>query len=103
MRFDGIDMSAALFGKTPERRKELFYEYGRNTNSFAFPRGARQRSPNVAVRDGKWKLLVNADGSNAELYDIEGDAGETTNLVADNPKHVARLKKVALAWRKSLP
>lgn len=103
MRFDGIDMSAALFGRTPERRKKLFYEYGRNTNSYAFPRAARQRSPNVAIRDGKWKLLVNAEGSGAELYDIEADASETTNLVADNPKHVARLKKAALAWRKSLP
>ena len=102
-RFDGIDMSAALLGKTPERRKELFYEYGRNTNSFAFPRAARQRSPNVAVRDGKWKLLVNADGTDAELYDLEADASETTDLAAQNPKEVARLKKAALAWRKSLP
>ena len=96
-------MSAAFFGETPQRDKALFYEYGRNTNSFAFPRAARQRSPNVAVRDGKWKLLVNADGTDAELYDVEADASETTDLAGRNPKQVARLKKAALAWRKSLP
>jgi arylsulfatase A-like enzyme len=103
IRFDGEDMSAALFGKTPIRKTDLFFEYGRNTNSFAFPRAARQRSPNVAVRDGKWKLLVNADGTGAELYDLEADTSETNDLAAEKPREVSRLRKAALAWRKSLP
>ncbi len=103
MTFDGVDMSAALFGKAPVRSEALFFEYGRNTNSFAFPRAARQRSPNVAVREGKWKLLVNSDGSDVELYDMEADASETTNIAAKHPKQAAQMKKTAIAWRKSLP
>lgn len=102
-RFDGVNMSAAFFGKTPTRNQPLFFEYGRNTNSFAYPRDARNRSPNVAMRDGKWKLLVNSDGTGAELYDIVADAKETIDLAAEHPKHVRRLSKAALAWRKSLP
>jgi hypothetical protein len=47
--------------------------------------------------------LVNADGVGAELYDVVADAGEKRNLAADQPEVVARLKKAALGWRKSLP
>ena len=96
-------MSAALFGKESARSKTLFFEYGRNTNSFAYPRAARQRSPNVAVREGKWKLLVNSDGRDAELYDIAADPGETADVAGKHPKQVARMKETALAWRRSLP
>jgi arylsulfatase A-like enzyme len=99
---DGEDMSAALYGKPVRRTKSLFWEYGRNTNSFAFPQG-QHRSPNVAVREGSWKLLVNADGSGAELYDVIADASETKNLAMEEPEVTQRLKKAALDWRKSLP
>jgi arylsulfatase A-like enzyme len=100
---DGRNVSAALFGKTPVRKKPLFFEYGRNTNSFTYPQDPRHRSPNVAVLDGKWKLLVNSDGTGAELYDMAADPKETTDLASDNGPQVRRLTTAALAWRRSLP
>jgi arylsulfatase A-like enzyme len=100
---DGEDMIAAIRGESPTRTKPLFWEYGRNNTSFAYPQDAKHRSPNVAVRDGNWKLLVNADGTGAELYDLAADAGETRNLAADKPEVAKRLTEKALAWRKSLP
>ena len=84
------------------RTKPLFWEYGRNTNAFAFPRG-RDRSPNVAVREGDWKLLVNADGSDTQLYDLKTDPKESHNVADKNPDVAARLKEKALAWRNALP
>jgi hypothetical protein len=57
----------------------------------------------VAVREGKWKLLVNVDGSNVELYDLSVDQNETTNVAERNPKIAKRLTAGALSWRKSLP
>jgi arylsulfatase A-like enzyme len=102
-RPDGEDMTTAIRGESPARTKPLFWEYGRNDKSFAFPKGEQHRSPNVAVRDGDWKLLVNADGSGAELYDLSKDANETRNLAPDNPEVAKRLAEKALAWRKSLP
>ena len=99
--FDGEDVSAAWFGKALTRAKPLFWEYGRNTQAFKYPAG-RDRSPNVAVRDGQWKLLVNADGTQAELYDLEQDVQETCNLVAQEQAVAARLRQLALDWRHGL-
>ncbi len=97
---DGEDMSAALLGKPVARKGPLFWEYGRNPKSFAYPAG-RDRSPNVAVRDGRWKLLLNADGTGAELYDLAADPKESAPV--EDPEVAKRLTERALAWRKSLP
>ncbi|MCX7007226.1 MAG: sulfatase-like hydrolase/transferase [Kiritimatiellaeota bacterium] len=96
------DVSAAWFGKTLKRTKPLFWEYGRNNKAFKYPAG-RDRSPNVAVRDGKWKLLVNAEGTQTELYDLEKDANETQNLAEQQTEIAARLRQLALDWRRALP
>jgi arylsulfatase A-like enzyme len=102
-RLDGEDLSAAFTGGASLRTKSLFWEYGRNTNSFAYPKEPKDCSPNVAVREGRWKLLVNADGSGAALYDIEADPKETKNVAAENADVTRRLSEAALQWRKSLP
>jgi arylsulfatase A-like enzyme len=99
---DGMDASRALLGRPLERMKPIFWEYGRNPASFSYPAG-RDRSPNVAVRDGRWKLLVNADGAGAELYDMAADAQESRNLASAEAGVARRLTDAALAWRKSLP
>lgn len=100
---DGEDLSRALLGDTPLRTQPLFWEYGRNETSFAYPKDAEHRSPNVAVRAGAWKLLVNADGAGAQLYDVVADREEAKNVAAEHPSVVARLSELALSWRKSLP
>jgi arylsulfatase A-like enzyme len=101
---DGEFMDAALRGKPEKRTRPLFWEYGRNETAFAYPGEAtKNRSPNVAVRDGNWKLLVNADGTGAELYDLADDPNEATNRAAVAPELAKRLTDAALKWRKSMP
>jgi len=102
VELDGEDMSAAWMGKPIKRARPLFWEYGRMSD-YLYPKEPGDRSPNVAARDGKWKLLVNADGSQMELYDIKADPKETTNLAERRPDVAKRLADQALAWRKSLP
>jgi hypothetical protein len=70
---------------------------------FRYPTVKADRSPNVAVREGRWKLLVNADGTGAELYDLAADPDEARDAAGDNPDVARRLKEMAVAWRKSLP
>jgi arylsulfatase A-like enzyme len=100
---DGEDLGDAFFGKAVMRSKPLFWEYGRNTNSFGYPGIARNRSPNVALREGDWKLLINADGTGAELYRLPTDSSESHDVAAGHRDLVDRLSSAALAWRNSLP
>ena len=99
---DGEDLSAAWLGREMLRKRPLFWEYGRNPTAFLYP-GGRDRSPNVAMRDGPWKLLLNADGSGPELYDLASDRTEQHNLAAEKPALAKRLTEAALQWRGSLP
>jgi len=101
--FDGQNMAPTLFGAEPIRAAALFWEYARNTNSFAFPGDPKNRSPNVAMREGNWKLIVQADGSRAELYDLEKDRNEQSNLANEQPERTRQMTEAALRWRRSLP
>ncbi|WP_395741386.1 sulfatase-like hydrolase/transferase [Prosthecobacter sp.] len=107
---DGEDMSAALRGEKTARHKPLLWEYGRKPGEagkvkggFPYPKEPNSKSPNVAIRDGAWKLLVNADGTQTELYHLGKDPGETTNLADTERDTAERLKKAALDWRAALP
>jgi arylsulfatase A-like enzyme len=99
---DGEDLSAALLGSPKVRSRPLFWEYGRNASSFAFPKG-RDRSPNLAMREGPWKFLINADGTSPQLYNLRTDAGESTNVADKNPRVTARLTKELNAWWATIP
>jgi arylsulfatase A-like enzyme len=109
--FDGEDLSSVLRGAKSARSKPLLWEYGRKPQAagakgirtFPYPHEPDAKSPNVAIRDGDWKLLINADGTGAELYDLATDRNETHNLAAEKPDIANRLTDAALAWRKSLP
>jgi arylsulfatase A-like enzyme len=59
--------------------------------------------PDLAVRDGRWKLLCEYDGSQAQLYDLVNDRGETTNLALVHADIVKRLTAAAIAWHQRLP
>lgn len=99
---DGIDRSGVLLGVPSSGDRTFFWEYGRNNTSFNYPKG-RNRSPSLAIRDGKWKLLVNADGTSEELYDLVEDPSEQNSIAARHPRTAARLKKRLIGWYRGLP
>jgi len=95
---DGQDMSAALLGKPRQRTKPLMWEwrfrvFGQMTN----------RCPMLAIRDGKWKLLMNPDRSRIELYDIPADPTELDNVADQHVQIVKRLSDTLLKWQATLP
>jgi uncharacterized sulfatase len=100
--FDGEDLSGTLTGKaSASRGAPLFWRRppDRKMSLLKPP----QPMPDLAVRDGKWKLLCDYDGSNRLLFDLLADPSETKNLAAEQPETVARLSKVAIAWHRSMP
>ena len=100
---DGQNMAAALKGESIERKSSLFWEYGRNTNSFAYPGNAENRSPNLAMREGEWKLLCKGDGTGVELYNLTADPKEELNLGNSEADRARKMKAALLAWRKKMP
>jgi arylsulfatase A-like enzyme len=100
--FDGEDVSSAFLGRPREKRKDLFWEYGRDA-TYPYPGKASDRSPNCAIRSGNWKALVNADGSGLELYDLSKNETETDNLAARENRRARELSDRLLTWRRSLP
>lgn len=98
-KLDGEDVSDVLLrDQTRPRHGPLFWEW--RSTVFGNPDFI---PPPIAVRDGGWKLLTNRDRSRVELYDIPSDPAETTNLAAAHPEVVARLARLALDWKATLP
>lgn len=98
--FDGVDMSDVLLGKSARSRgRPLFFRRPPDRDSFY----GVENLPDLAVRDGRWKLLCEYDGSQAELYDLAADGGEQANVAGDHPDIVADLKARLLAWHESMP
>ena len=56
--------------------------------------------PRAVVRQGKYKYILSLDGSPDELYNLETDLGERTNIAASDPTDLARLKNELQAWQK---
>lgn len=108
----GKNLSPALRDKKPLDRDAIFGE------TFAHDI-ADLNNPEASllyrwVIEGKWKLLLTYDGADSardrhptmpvdadrrpQLYDLETDPHETSNLAAKNPELVARLAKRISDW-----
>ena len=48
-------------------------------------------------------MLVNADGSRPELYNLATDPKESRNVITERPDIARDLTKLALEWRQALP
>lgn len=101
---DGLDQSESLLGRPPgaERTQPLYWEYGRD-DTYLRPGDERDRSPTLAIRAGNWKLLMNADRSRTELYDLDIDPRESNNVAAEQPDLLQQLSNQLLYWRATLP
>lgn len=88
-KIDGLDIWPLLSGKAKESPHEaLFYFNGNRL---------------MAVRSGPWKLFIKMPGQGkgkkaadqpapkAELFNLDSDIGETTNVAENNPDVVKRL------------
>jgi len=98
---DGQDRSDVLLGKSSKRSEPVFWQYG---HPHAILKGGKpeHQSPTFAMRHGRWKFLVNPDGSEAQLFNLETDKGETTNLLSKEPERAVAMNAQISAWANNL-
>lgn len=95
---DGEAQDDVLFGESRPRTTPLFWEW-----RFRIAGEPFHHSPELAIRDGDWKLYRNPDGSRTELYDLRSDLTQLNNVAEKHPDVVNRLSEKLLAWAKDLP
>lgn len=98
---DGLDRGEVLLGTPSPRTNPVFWQYG---HPHAILKGGKpeHQSPTFAMRDGRWKFLVNPDGSEAQLYDLETDAGEASNLLLKQSDRAAAMARQISDWAKDV-
>ncbi len=94
---DGLDRSDVLLGKASRRAQPVFWQYG---HPHAILKGGKpeHQSPTFAMRDGRWKFLINPDGSEAQLFDLVANEGETTNLLSSDPDRASAMADQVSQW-----
>jgi len=101
-KLDGVERSAVWLGTPSARSKPIFWQYGA-PHAVLKPGKAEYHSPSFAVRDGDWKLLIDPDGSEAQLFNLVKDPGEKNNLLEKQPERVKVLLEQLRIWAADIP
>ncbi len=91
---DGLDVSAVLLGKSMKTKRDIYWYYNNNP----LPGKKENISPALAMRSGKWKFLMQTDGSQQQLYNLATDHRETRNVAAREKHTAASLSAKLAAW-----
>lgn len=86
LALDGLDLSAFLLHQEPLPDRSLFWRY----------------RDQKAVRDGKWKLLVD-EKQGKLLFDLQTDPQESENLAGQQPAVLERLSDQLQDWEREFP
>jgi arylsulfatase A-like enzyme len=79
---DGLSFLPALLGnpKKQQDHEYLYWEFH------------ERKTTNQAIRAGRWKAVRHSPKGPMELYDLEKDLGETTDVAVQNPEIVERMR-----------
>jgi arylsulfatase A-like enzyme len=78
---DGVSVREALESEAaPTEPVPLYWEF-------------HERGFEQAVRMGKWKAVRHGSDQALELYDLEADLSETTDVAVQNPEVVAKIEE----------
>jgi arylsulfatase A len=91
---DGASFAKLLTSGEAPAARPLFWHMPHYCNQGSLPAGA--------VREGNWKLIEHYEDGRCELFDLNTDISETTDLAAREPARVAELRGKLEAWRRAV-
>ncbi len=109
--FDGRDISSLMFAEPGAASPHEAFYYYRETHldavrsgpwKLVFPRPGRNDSEWLLARSGNFLGELLEPVTELELYNLEDDVGETSNIAGDHPDVVARLEVLADRAREEL-
>lgn len=99
VKYDGQSMLSVLKGeKEILRKKPIFWIRPPDRPGYD-----GENNPDLAIRSGDYKLLMDIDGTNIQLYNLMQDIGESENLVEKMPELTIELKRLLLDWYHHYP
>lgn len=91
---DGISLTPLLRQSGGWERDTLYWHYPHYSNAGSAPMGA--------IRQGNDKLIEHFEDGGIELFDLEKDPNETTDLSAELPAKARDLQGKLAEWRRSI-
>ncbi len=100
---DGVSLVGLLRGQRSLAPRALFWHFPAYLESSGIVKDSPWRTtPCGAIRMGPWKLIEYFEDGTVELYNLDADIGERTNLAAIRPEVRDRLHAVMTAWREEI-
>ena len=90
---DGVSLKPILEGKAMDSlisERPLYWHYPHYGNQGG--------NPSSIIRKGNWKLIHYWEDDSEELYDLDSDTGETSNVIDVHPDIAKKLSKKLLVW-----
>ena len=100
VEMDGRSFASIAEGRSPEPRA-LHWHFPAYLEGGGAA-GLWRTTPVSSIRDGRWKLMEFFEDGRLELYDLEQDQGEETDLSAQHVDVVQRLHSDLRAWRSTV-
>ncbi len=88
---DGVSLLPVLKEENGLSREAIFWHYPHYSNQGG--------APAASMRSDNWKLIENFEDGSLELYDLEVDVAELTNLAEKLPEVTARLYAQLKGWQ----
>ncbi len=99
IQYDGENMLDAISGKEQKiRSKPIFWIRPPDRPGYN-----GDNDPDLAIRKGDYKLLMDFDGSNVQLYNLENDISESDNLAKIDSEKARELKSELQNWFENYP
>jgi len=91
---DGLSLMPVLKDEDKLNREAIFWHYPHYSNQGGWPA--------ASLRSGKWKFIENFEDQSLELYDLEEDVSEMSNVCDDHPELVKSLHQKLQNWQKEV-